>query len=327
MATYNAGQYLREAIESILNQSFTEFEFLIVDAGSTDDTIQIINSFNDSRIHIIYKKDGWNFVDSLNLGLSQAKGKYIARMDADDISYACRLQAQYNFLEENPGVGACSSWMELCGNRNEVLKMPVFHESIYLGFLISNCFGHAPSMIRRSILTDNHISYSNNFPAAEDYFLWLNVVIYTRLHTLPIVLYKYRKHDEQVTVKRINERANSASKARNFHFEEILSQFDLKSEYKLYPTDQNEGMPLDYLEVLLRKLIVKNRQSGKFNTILFERTVLTIFKLHLKRDNRSFIRKFVLLISFMKSDIFRHLLWTFKTLIALVYFSCSRSPN
>lgn len=113
MPTYNAEKYVEEAIKSVLNQTFDDFEFIIVDDGSMDNTVPIIRSFNDKRIKLIENKH--DFIDSLNLGIENASSKYLARMDADDIMFNERLAIQYSIMEEESEITVCSSWMKALG--------------------------------------------------------------------------------------------------------------------------------------------------------------------------------------------------------------------
>src|SRR6185295_3491651 len=119
MSVYNGEKYLKEAMESILNQSFPDFEFLIFNDSSTDSGREIILSFNDPRIVLVDNEKNIGLTKSLNKGLSLAKGKYIARMDADDISDAGRLNEQVNYMEKNSDVAVCGSWVQFL-NESEV---------------------------------------------------------------------------------------------------------------------------------------------------------------------------------------------------------------
>ena len=111
MPVYNVARYIDEAMESILNQSFPNFELIIVDDGSTDDTVERIKGYKDSRIRL-YRHDH-DFIGSLNLGLQEARGKYVARMDADDMMHVDRLRIQYNIMELEPSIDCCGSWFTM----------------------------------------------------------------------------------------------------------------------------------------------------------------------------------------------------------------------
>ncbi|HEY4799706.1 MAG TPA: glycosyltransferase family 2 protein, partial [Bacteroidia bacterium] len=124
MPVYNAEKYLCEAIDSILQQTFTDFEFLIIDDGSTDKSVDIIRSYSDKRIVLTTKPCNTGLIDTLNMGIQLARGKYIARMDADDISVAGRLKSQYQYMENNPDVLVVGSLYQCIGT-DIVYDMPI----------------------------------------------------------------------------------------------------------------------------------------------------------------------------------------------------------
>ncbi|MDD4761099.1 MAG: glycosyltransferase family 2 protein, partial [Bacteroidaceae bacterium] len=115
MSAYNVEKYIKEAIDSIIGQSFSNFECIIVDDGSTDSTRDIIRSCQDERIVLLENKH--DFIASLNLGMDAARGKYIARMDADDIMHPDRLKIQYSVMESEPSITVCGTWMQHFGER------------------------------------------------------------------------------------------------------------------------------------------------------------------------------------------------------------------
>ena len=114
LPVHNGEIYIQEAIDSVLRQSFTDFELLVIDDGSTDYTSEIVLRYSDPRLRLISRPHG--FIDSLNDGLLQAKGKYIARMDADDLMHPNRLHVQYHIMEEEPTIDVCASWVTIFGN-------------------------------------------------------------------------------------------------------------------------------------------------------------------------------------------------------------------
>jgi glycosyltransferase involved in cell wall biosynthesis len=119
MPVYNGEKYLREAIDSIFNQTFTDFEFLIVDDGSTDNSVEIINSYQNSRINLVKNDKNEGLVYTLNRGLSLAKGEYIARMDCDDISLPERLKKQIDFLDSNSEIAVVGTWIKVINEKEE----------------------------------------------------------------------------------------------------------------------------------------------------------------------------------------------------------------
>ena len=115
MSVYNGEKYLERAIKSILNQTFKDFEFLIINDGSTDNSVKIIQSFNDLRLRLIHNESNIGLIKTLNKGLKLSNGKYIARMDCDDISLPKRLSIQASFMEKYPEIGVCGSWVKIIG--------------------------------------------------------------------------------------------------------------------------------------------------------------------------------------------------------------------
>lgn len=176
MPAYNAERYIGEAIDSIIRQSFTDFECIIVDDGSTDNTRDIIRSYADERIVLIENQH--DYIGSLNIGIDRAEGKYIARMDADDIMHPDRLKVQYTIMETEPSITVCSSWMHhfganvsagsIAGSYNGLVEFPL------LAFLQGNFVFHSTTMIRKSFLRKHQLEYES-YPYAEDLKLWTEI--------------------------------------------------------------------------------------------------------------------------------------------------------
>lgn len=178
MSVYNGEKYLREAIDSILGQTFKDFEFLIIDDGSTDDSAEIIRSYTDSRIRLIQNEENIGLTRSLNKGLKLAKGQYIARMDADDISLLCRLETQGRFLDEHPRVGLVSSSyikINVAGEEIGFQKVSTENDEIKELFLKGlNQFCHPSSMFRKECIKKVG-TYREFFKYAQDYDLWRRI--------------------------------------------------------------------------------------------------------------------------------------------------------
>lgn len=172
MPCYNDAVYLNECIDSILLQSFSDFELLIVDDGSTDESVRIIQSYEDPRIRLLKNKH--DFIGSLNLLLEEARGKYIARMDTDDVMLPDRLLIQFNYLEAHPDLDILGGGMEYFGSREGVF-LPLVHERHLRleDFREMNRIAHPTVMIRRDALTRCPLRYEQEYVYAEDYKLWV----------------------------------------------------------------------------------------------------------------------------------------------------------
>lgn len=213
MPVYNGELYIKEAMDSILNQTYSDFEFLILDDASTDQTVALIKTYVDSRIKLIEKPVNTGYTNSLNQGLQLAKGEYIARMDADDISLPERLAKQVAFLEANPEIVLCGSWVNIIGS-SDVIEVPENNNEIKVALLRGNCMAHPSVMMRKQVLDTFSVVYDVSKEPAEDYDLWVRLVAIGKLHNLKEVLLNYRVHITQVSQKRKQQQIASALATR-----------------------------------------------------------------------------------------------------------------
>jgi len=221
MPVYNGQDYLSEAIESILGQTFTDFEFIIIDDGSTDNSLHIINTYNDPRIRMIRNETNLKLIPSLNKGLNLAKGQYIARMDADDISLPERLARQVEFMDHNPSIGICGTWVEVFGEGEHYFWRFADHpDSAKCMLLFGCCIVHPSVMLRRAILGTG-LCYSELYPHGEDYALWVQMARNHEITNIPEVLLKYRKSASQVSSKYAGEQLATTIKVQREQLENI----------------------------------------------------------------------------------------------------------
>jgi len=201
LPVYNGEKYLHDAVKSILNQTFTDFEFLIINDGSTDNSIKIIKSFNDERIHLINNNKNLKLAKTLNKGIDLAQGKYIVRMDQDDISYSERLSKQVDFMEKHPEVGVCGSWVKLIGkNAGQIWDIPPSNSDIIKCLLLfSSYIFHPTVIIRKNLLKKYNLYYNPAFLHAEDYDLWCRISEYSQISNLQEILLYYRIHSEKMS--------------------------------------------------------------------------------------------------------------------------------
>lgn len=219
MATFNAREYLREAIESILNQTFKDFEFLIIDDGSTDDTVKIIQSYRDPRI-VLHQRRHKGLIDTLNYGIKVAKGEYIARMDADDVSEPKRFELQVKFLDRHPDhalVGTTTRIIDTRGRTIDISAEPLHHEELGQGLLVRNVLAHGSVMMRKSALRRVG-GYDPKAIHAEDYDLWVRISREGKIANLPQPLFKWRLNPQGISVTKaeIQHRTVERIKARQW---------------------------------------------------------------------------------------------------------------
>jgi glycosyltransferase involved in cell wall biosynthesis len=205
MAVYNGARYVRQAIDSILAQTFTDFELVIIDDGSTDETPQILASYHDPRIVLIENECNLGLTKSLNVGIRASCGELIARQDADDASLPERLERQVAYLYAHPTValvGAGSRWID---EREAVIQewRPECHPSEIQRLLLSDVpFLHGTFMFRRNCLRDIGDGYDESRPVAQDCDLLLRLSERWDLANLPQILYIHRRHKDTVTAMR-----------------------------------------------------------------------------------------------------------------------------
>lgn len=222
MPVYNSAQYLAEAVESILKQSFADFEFIIINDGSTDASHDILTHYQllDKRIRL-YHQENRGIVESLNRGCNLSRGKYIARMDSDDISLPERLAKQVSFLETHSQVGVCGTWVQLFGGTTGVVRPSTDSEMIRIKLLFESMLAHPSVMMRRQVMINNNLFYRDGYDGAEDYDLWLRFSQHTLLANIPEILLRYRKHEQQITQRQAVDKINSANRLRLEQLEKL----------------------------------------------------------------------------------------------------------
>lgn len=266
MPVYNGEPYLDEAINSILDQTFTAFEFLIIDDGSIDRSLEIIRRYQDSRINLIINPVNKGLVDSLNLGLSLAKGEYIARMDCDDISKADRLEKQVKFLIEHPDIGVIGSCIDIINNNSKIIQTWIYpaESELIKWELFFHCpFAH-PSIMFRKTLVKQVNGYSDKYPHAEDYDLWWRLYELTNFANLSESLLLYRIHEKNITNVHRNIQIDNATKIHHYYLEKYLrKKIDYQVSCNLFR--HNFDNFLENKKVI--KLILDIFKIFKFNNI------------------------------------------------------------
>lgn len=203
MPVYNAGVYLNAAVESILNQDCADFEFVIINDGSTDESLATLNSYSDSRIRIINNPKNLGLIATLNIGMEICKGEYIVRMDADDISLPGRISKQISFMDSNPDVGLIGSWFEDFGENitSKVVRYSSKDSEIRLRHLYQTHVSHPTAVMRTSVVKEHEIRFNPNFVHGEDYDCWVTFSKFCKLSNYPEVLVRKRDHPSNITNK------------------------------------------------------------------------------------------------------------------------------
>ncbi|WP_185976583.1 glycosyltransferase family 2 protein [Catenovulum sediminis] len=200
MPVKNVEPYISECMDSILKQTYSKFEIIVVDDHSTDMTADIVKQYanNDARVKLVKAQES-GFVAALNLGLEYCSCNLIARMDGDDIAREDRFQIQMDFMENNPDVDVCGSWIELFGQKTEVWHYRQFDSHIKSLMMFKRSgFGHNAVIVRKKVY--DAFKYESAFEFCEDYRLWCQLATKStfKFHNIQMPLVKYRIHSTQV---------------------------------------------------------------------------------------------------------------------------------
>jgi len=210
MPVYNAEPFVGQALKSILDQTFRDFELIIVDDGSGDRSREIVHSFHDERIVSIENGRNLGLTASLNVGLEKARGEFIARQDADDLSLPERLEKQVAFLDSHPTVGLVGCALTVINDvGNALTAIPSVVEPLEISAVLSqrNPIAHGTAVIRRTCLEKTG-PYREEFPYAQDYDLWLRIAEIAEVANIPGLLYQWRITRGSITLgkKRLQDR-------------------------------------------------------------------------------------------------------------------------
>ena len=202
LPVYNGKEFLAEALDSVLRQTFRDFEVLVIDDASTDGSATVAEGFRDPRVRVVRHDQNRRLPATLNHGLDLARGDFVARMDADDVCLPARFARQVAFLDAHPDVVVCGTWVRLFGAGAErVRTYPVSPEAVET-FRFFHCpFAHPTVMIRRTWLEERRLRYDPAAVAVEDFDLWTRLLPSARGANLPAALVRYRLHGASVTAR------------------------------------------------------------------------------------------------------------------------------
>ena len=269
MPVYNGEKYIEEAIDSILNQTFSDFEFIIIDDGSTDKTESIIKSYNDKRIKYIKNEKNLGVARSLNKGLDIAQGEYIARMDADDISLPKRFKKQLRYMSKHKDIAVCGSAIELFGGEKVKKVYTVTGtENMKINMLFGSCLYHPTVMMRASIVKKDGYRYDEEYDKVEDFELWTRIIYRYKINNVKNVLLRYRKHENQVTQNYTTAHKEVLSKVM-CNFLEVLGVDSEDDERRAFIDfclhDFNYNTQLISLISIFNNIYFENKKTGFFD--------------------------------------------------------------
>ncbi len=261
MITYNMGKYIDESIKSILDQSFEDFELLILDDSSTDNTGEIVEKFSDERIkyHRAEKNQGIPYMR--NWGIELMQGKYMAILDSDDIAPPYRLKEQFEYMESHPEVGVVGGDIFSFGNHNHYQKSLQGSENIQYRFLFRCPISNPSAMVRKAVIDKYQLRYNINYPVCTDYRFWIELLNRTEFANLtdkPYLFYRVN-HSESITTdtmkdEKINKRDEIVNEMRRSFFDRFglkISEQDYDIFKKFYCYKQNLCTSKEYEQLTL----------------------------------------------------------------------------
>jgi glycosyltransferase involved in cell wall biosynthesis len=214
MSVYDGAEYLRECIDSILAQSFCDYELIIIDDCAVGKVKDLLSSYSDGRIKIIRNEVNLGLTKSLNKALRASRAPYVARIDHDDICFSGRLQSQIDFMESHPSIGISGSWARGFGTKEFDITPPVDHDHICATLLYYNCYLHSSLIMRRLLLERYGLMYDENMRYAQDYDLLARSSQLFMLANQDEFLIMYRYHAEQITSTKSDQQNALASQIR-----------------------------------------------------------------------------------------------------------------
>lgn len=240
MPAYNVEKYINKSISSVLQGSFKDIELIIIEDCSTDGTYARIKEFSDTRIQIIKHERNEGLVYTLNEGLSLCKGKYIYRMDSDDIAYPDALRKQVEFMQSHEKIGLLGGDAVVIDENDNKTKAYLYSsdpKALALTMLAKNCIMHPSVLLRRDVLIKHQLSYSPSQKRMEDYGLWVRLMKYTTLATLGEPTVFYRHHTSSVTAIAKDEKSQGDFENREKIIKQLMSFFSIElsqSQLNLY---------------------------------------------------------------------------------------------
>ena len=272
MPVYNGEAYLKEAIDSVLNQTFKDFEFLIIDDGSSDQSVDIVNSYKDSRIRLIQNEKNLGITQTLNAGIELAKYELIARMDADDVCLPKRLQKQYEYFLAHPKIGLLATWAnEFYEDHKEIVYQ--LNPDYYYYNLVCECWIYHPTVMFRKSAVIEAGKYQYKY--CEDYDLWWRLTRKYDLAIIPEALLHYRYTKESIS------RVSKKTEYELAHREQLIRNVNFYTGKNLELTEDE----IDFLMINLEP-IVENKNIKHFKS--FFRKLELIDKYILEKEKQRF---------------------------------------
>jgi glycosyltransferase involved in cell wall biosynthesis len=302
MSVYNCADTLSDAIESILNQSFKDFEFLITDDCSQDSTVDILHTYakNDKRIRLFLNENNRGLAANLNFMLGKSEGKYAARMDGDDISMPKRLDEQLEYMEDNPDTDICGTLAQMFDGSAKLhdIKLPELHNDIAAHLIFKNVILHPTVMFRMSSVKEHSLSYDESLRYMQDYELWIRFADCLKYYNLQKNLLWYRVNIRGTTAlssARKEERERSYLKILQPQYSKFKIPVLNQKAALFFNSPQYICTNSDLQEIVswYRSLEMKNKKLNVFDSQSFEKVLSEYLFIIFRRSAHLGLRSFI----------------------------------
>ncbi len=311
MSTLNTKEeYLKEAVNSILSQTYTNFEFIIIVDGGMDD--EILLKFQDERIKIIKHDESIGLTKSLNEAIKECKGKYIARMDSDDIALKDRFRIQVAYMEKNPEIDMTATFYKEIGE-NEKTTIECFNKpkQIDAKLFYINMILHPSVMFKKEFLNTHHITYDENYIYSQDFELWTRIAKKGNIQIIPKILMKYRIHEAQISTGKFQKQSEIYCQILKRNLKELnLEEENIK--YILMLNTRNNEVDIVALKEFIKKAIDKNSEIKRYDEKIFKKVLKVAFATILVKQKK------IVTIDFLKYGIYLFFLFGKKIWYSLI---------
>ena len=277
-SVYNCEKYIAEMLDSILEQTYKDWELIVFDDASTDNTWDIFLIYQDQRIKKYRNKKNHGLTVNLNKALNLAKGEYVARIDGDDVAYPRRLEKQVQYMNEHPDVVLSGCWMKRFGSNELILQGAVDWEVLKVSLLFHAIVFHPSFIMRRSILDQDNIKYNEQLKCAQDYDIEYRLSRCGKIENIAEVLMKYRVHDDQVTAKKAEEQKFYANITRNL----ILSDLGIElvdkeriawEHFGTFEVAPNFDEEIGYIRGIIEQIIAINKTKKVYQENILQHII------------------------------------------------------
>lgn len=284
LPVYNGAKYLPDCLESILCQSYPNFELLIINDGSTDQTEQLVQNYSDERIRYLKNEGNKGLIYTLNKGIQHIQTKYIARIDADDRCHPARLEKQFAFMESHPEYVICGSYIETFGENqeNRLVKYQTEDPQIRFRLLFDCHLAHPTVFLRTATLKEHKLCYNPKYLHTEDFELWHRLLNYGKIKILPEVLTQRRTHEAQICSLYPEIQTKFSQKIRKNSIEKIAGTVSDKV-FLLYENILRGKIPSKEKEIFLlldflEQIILSKQKAGSAEKKIINTHFLEIYQ-------------------------------------------------